>query len=201
MEHITEILAAVGGAALWAIAHRGIAKKTNVPYPLHALEGMNLELRQENSFLRQENTELRGKIQQTEQRVFILEQRVNLIESVPNDIPLPMWMKDPSGRMEYLNTPYEDVFLKQMGLTIQDYLGKTDYEIWPKEIADAMRLHDREVFERKIVFNGRENIPDALGNIKPWRVIKYVRWAGPIPVGIAGVAFPDNGEFENFLKK
>jgi hypothetical protein len=103
--------------------------------------------------------------------------------------------------MEYLNLQYEEVFLKPFGLEISDYLGKTDYDIWPKEIADAFRLHDREVFERKIVYNGREKIPDTLGKITEWRVIKYVRWAGPIPVGIAGIAFPDNGEFNKYFEK
>lgn len=199
MDHITELLAAVGGAILFAITNKLAAKK-ETPYPYLTLEGINSDLRLENSGLKQENMDLRGKVQATEQRVFILEQRVNLIESVPNDIPLPMWMKDPSGKMEFLNKHYEEIFLKPLGLTTGDYLGKTDYDVWPKEIADVFRIHDREVFERKIVFNGRENITDALGKVTPWRIIKYVRWAGPIPVGIAGVAFPDNGAMDEFLK-
>lgn len=194
-EIITGVLAFGGGALL----NRVLPQKE--PYPVLMMEQLNLDLKQENSFLKKDNMVLSQKLQEQGKRIFILEQRMNLVESVPHDLPIPMWMKGTDGIMEYLNEEYENIFLKPFGKTAADYIGKDDFAVWPEEIAKAFRLHDQQVLEKKIVYNGREKVPNNKGEIELWRIIKYVRWAGPIPVGIAGIAFPDNGSAEKYFQE
>jgi len=57
--------------------------------------------------------------------------------------PTPAWMKDEQGRCVYLNRICEKVF----GMRIEEYYGKTDYEIYPPEIAEKLTENDRKVLE------------------------------------------------------
>jgi PAS domain S-box-containing protein len=51
------------------------------------------------------------------------------------------WAKDEQGRFVYFNKTYHDRFPLARG----DWLGKTDYEVWPPEIARQYRDNDRKV--------------------------------------------------------
>jgi len=55
-----------------------------------------------------------------------------------------VFLKDAAGRYILLNRRCEERF----DLTEQDALGKTDYDLFPAQIAETLRAHDREVLER-----------------------------------------------------
>jgi PAS domain S-box-containing protein len=55
--------------------------------------------------------------------------------------PTIAWMKDEEGRYVYLSTSCE----KQFGVRLEDWLGKTDFDVWPREIAEEFRKNDRLV--------------------------------------------------------
>lgn len=58
-----------------------------------------------------------------------------------NNTPVLAWMKDEEGRHVYVNGTYE----RRLGRTLEEVRGKTDFEIWPKEVAEQFRENDEAV--------------------------------------------------------
>jgi PAS domain S-box-containing protein len=55
--------------------------------------------------------------------------------------PAIAWIKDEQGRHVYLSKTYEDHF----GVRLEDWLYKTDFEIWPPQTAEQFRKNDQAV--------------------------------------------------------
>lgn len=84
-------------------------------------------------------------------------------KAILNNIPDIAWLKDKESRFIAVNEP----FGKACGMTPEDLVGKTDLDIWPKDLAERYRADDREVMEtgrRKLV---EEPLVDKDGN-KTW---------------------------------
>lgn len=58
-----------------------------------------------------------------------------------NHVPATAWAKDEQGRFVYVNKAYEEV----ARLRSDELLGKTDFDIWPEEIARRFWDGDRKV--------------------------------------------------------
>ena len=64
-------------------------------------------------------------------------------KAILNNIPDIAWLKDKESRFIMVNEP----FGKACGHKPEDLVGKTDLDIWPKELAERYRADDREVME------------------------------------------------------
>jgi PAS domain S-box-containing protein len=58
-------------------------------------------------------------------------------------LPGAAFIKDPEGRYAYVNETWEATFRRRR----EDWLGKTDDELWPAEVAGPIKEHDRQVVE------------------------------------------------------
>ena len=58
-----------------------------------------------------------------------------------NNSPAIAWMKDEQGRYVYLSEAYD----KYSGVRPEEWRGKTDFELWPREVAEGFRKNDLEV--------------------------------------------------------
>ena len=56
-----------------------------------------------------------------------------------NNSPSVAWMKDAQGRYIYINEPYQ----KHFGIRLEDRQGKTDFEVYPRAIAEQFRNNDQ----------------------------------------------------------
>lgn len=136
----------------------------------------------------------RAKISVLEQQVEKLYKKIQLLESGHQDLPLPMWLKDPSGTMLAVNIAYEETFLLPRGFTSDDYVGKKDTAVWPAETAKVFAKNDRSVYRSGVIWRGTETMPSAAGDHESWKIIKYVRYSPDgQKIGIAGIAIPING--------
>lgn len=79
----------------------------------------------------------------------------NLIQSIPDLI----WLKDPDGVFLACNPSFERCF----GVTQDRILGKTDYDFFSREAADAFRLHDRIATDASAPVVNEEWITFAIG--------------------------------------
>lgn len=116
-----------------------------------------------------------------------------LIFSTSHDSsPIPMWIKDPSGKILSCNKAYESIFLRPRGYKMTDYIGADDFAVWPKHIAEKFRKNDKEVLDSGNVWVGEETIVGQDDIELQTRIIKYPRYVAgmELPFGIAGVA-PD----------
>ncbi len=71
-------------------------------------------------------------------------------KAILDNIPDIAWLKDLQGRFIAVNEP----FAKACGYKVEDIIGKTDLDIWPKEMALNYRADDQEVIaskKRKVV--------------------------------------------------
>jgi diguanylate cyclase (GGDEF)-like protein/PAS domain S-box-containing protein len=83
--------------------------------------------------------------------------------------PVSAFIKDEEGRMLYCNRALADRF----GATPEEWIGKTDFETWPPEIAEQFQRSDRQTLEanQKIHFEDRTRGLD--GRMVAWDVHKY----------------------------
>ena len=138
-----------------------------------------------------ENRTLRHRIAQLERENYTLLHNIALLESAHQDLPLPMWLKDKDGRMLAVNLAYEKSFLQPIGKTRQDYINQTDFDIWPDEVAERYRSHDRTVMNTGEPLYFREEM-QLNDEVEPVMVLKYPRSVAGIVVGVAGIALPCN---------
>lgn len=144
--------------------------------------------KEDNVRLRKSEEENRERLIALERKLLNLQNKLLLLETAHSDLPLPMWLKDLDGTVLSLNKAYEDAYLLPIGKTILDYLGHTDYEIWPKDVADAFANHDKMCLQK-----GRLDAMEPVWNgveLTQVRVIKYVRKVNNVPIGIAGISIP-----------
>ena len=84
----------------------------------------------------------------TAEQALILKQ--NHLEALLNNLPHIAWIKDEQSRFIAVNQP----FARAAGKSAQALVGKTDYDIWPTELAQAYREDDAQVLQsglRKVV--------------------------------------------------
>ncbi|MDQ2073271.1 PAS domain S-box protein [Haloarcula sp. H-GB4] len=95
------------------------------------------------------------KHKQRERDLRIIERR---LEAILENTTTPMFMKDDEGRYLFVNHGYREM----TGRTDAEIVGRTDFELYPKETAEAVRANDRAVLhtgqplevEERIVIDG-----------------------------------------------
>jgi len=72
-----------------------------------------------------------------------LRETEKLLQAILDNSPALIYIKDMDGRYTLVNRQFE----KLLGLTKTEIIGKTAYDLFPKEIADAFRGDDQQVIE------------------------------------------------------
>jgi len=155
-----------------------------------------IELKSEVDTLKQERKEvselnriLQKRVLELELIVRDLRNKIVLLGSAHDSSPLPSWLKDTDGTMLSLNQAFVSAFLEPNGINMDDYIGNTDFAVWPKEVAEEYQKNDLEVLKTRKDFIGEETIY-LNGKTTKWKIIKWVRYVGRLPIGIAGKAVP-----------
>jgi PAS domain S-box-containing protein len=82
-----------------------------------------------------------------------------LLQDVINNTTAVIYVKYCDGRYLLINRRFEQIF----HLTTEQIVGRTDHEIFPKDIADAFRANDVAVLERNSVVEYEEYAPHSDG--------------------------------------
>jgi len=83
--------------------------------------------------------------------------------------PTIAWIKDEQGRYVYLSKTLE----KRFGVRGKDWIGKTDAELWPPEIAENFRKNDMAVLAAGHPIEVTEQTINADGNRSHWLNSKF----------------------------
>jgi PAS domain S-box-containing protein len=70
-----------------------------------------------------------------------LRRSIRQLNAILTNIPDIAWLKDKESRFIAVSKPFADT----AGMRPADLIGKTDFDIWPKELAERYRADDREV--------------------------------------------------------
>jgi PAS domain S-box-containing protein len=90
-------------------------------------------------------------------------------EAFMNNSPAAAFMKDESGRIVYVNKPYERMFRT----SLEAIYGKNDFELWPRDVADQFRAHDLEVLSSNEPSEVLEQAPTPDKGMREWLVFKF----------------------------
>ena len=104
----------------------------------------------------------------------------SLVETLPQNI----FRKDLEGRVTFGNTNY----CKVLGLSLDQLLGKTDFDLFPHHLAERYRNDDRDVVENRKVFDTVEEHVTPAGKRLYVQVMKTpVYGPGGNVVGVQGI--------------
>ncbi|MEI6315427.1 MAG: PAS domain S-box protein, partial [Syntrophus sp. (in: bacteria)] len=106
----------------------------------------NQELIEENSLLKQRIQELEKSEVERKRLELLLKKAEQEFSVIFDSTPSLIWQKDLKGIYQQVNKAYCDT----VGLSKDDILGKTDYDLFPTEIADKYASHDRNVLKSGI---------------------------------------------------
>jgi len=88
------------------------------------------------------------------------QQRHALLDSIPD----LAWLKDRDSRFIAVNAP----FGRACGLPPEQLVGKTDLDIWPRELAERYRADDRLVIESGRPKRVEEPLADSTSGVRTW---------------------------------
>ncbi|MBF0486560.1 MAG: CHASE domain-containing protein [Nitrospirae bacterium] len=88
-----------------------------------------------------------------------LEEVRRQLQSIINSTTAVIFLKDTQGRYMLINSHYEVLF----HITKEAIIGKTDYDIFPKDAADSFRANDIEVMKKNTALNFEEIVPHEDG--------------------------------------
>ncbi|MFA5092954.1 MAG: PAS domain S-box protein [Candidatus Omnitrophota bacterium] len=89
-------------------------------------------------------------------------------KAILDNIPDIAWLKDSQGHFIMAN----EQFCKACGFKLNDLLGKTDLDIWPKDLAQAYIKDDQEVIKSKKRKCVQERLLDKEGKISWIETVK-----------------------------
>lgn len=159
------------------------------------------------SEIQKERTELKKAIEKTQEReiecqrqlsihqieIETLKADVRLFRSFRQALPIAWWVKDINGKMVELSDEYERVYLIPNGLKREDYIGKTDIEMWGEKIGRMYMAADNEVIQRGATVKVYE-IVDINGDTIKVRSEKSPIIFGEIVWGTMGFCIPEEWE-------
>jgi len=84
-----------------------------------------------------------------------LEENRSLMQSLADNLPVFVSLKDAEGRFLFVNKVFEE----QVGVTLDDVIGKTVYDIFPKDLADDFAAEDRKIISSGAVSSREVDLP------------------------------------------
>jgi len=102
-----------------------------------------------------------------------------------NNIPVIAWLKDPATwTFRYVNKTFEEIF----GITQEAIINKTDFDLWPEEIAKQLRENDLGAMSSDKTIQTSEDVPLPDGTVHHWLVFKFPLHLGSGKSLLAGTA-------------
>ncbi len=115
-----------------------------------------------------------------------------MFQTFMNNGPLMAYLKDADGRYLFYNTRLAE----RCHVTMQEWIGRTDSEVFPEEIAKTYRAHDAEALEADRLVIHTETLCTNLGECSTWRSYKFPCQDEDGRTMLAGFSFDITEEME-----
>lgn len=146
-----------------------ITKRKQVEAALQqAHDQLEIRVAERTAELSKVNEQLRHEIVERQRVEAALRESEERLQAILDNSPALIYVKDTQGRYILVNQWYETLF----HIAAQEVKGKTDYDLFPKEMAEIYRANDRSVLEAKTALEWEELIPHDDG-IHTYLSIKF----------------------------
>ncbi|MEN6292589.1 MAG: PAS domain S-box protein, partial [Methanobacterium sp.] len=108
-----------------------------------AHNNLELKVQKRTRELNESNYALRKEIQERKHVEYKLKEQLNFLQHLIDVIPVPIFYKD----INYVYVGCNHAFEELMGIYRENIIGKTQYDIAPKELADKHYEMDQKLFE------------------------------------------------------
>tara|TARA_R110002012_G_scaffold320805_1_gene545661 strand:- start:5553 stop:6206 length:654 start_codon:yes stop_codon:yes gene_type:complete len=139
-----------------------------------------------NETLEGENVKMQAEIRNIRRDQEKIKNSLLLLSMSEDNYPAPKWLKSVDGVMLRLNKAYEKEFLLPFDITRDDYIGHTDFEIWPHEVAKKFREKDQMVIRSGEPITDIETVEYPDGTKENLEVTKYPWTINGTVFGVAG---------------
>lgn len=130
------------------------------------------------------NLALKDEINRHEQTTKAFLESEERFRSILDTTPSVVFLKDIEGRFIFINCQFEKLF----HISREQIKGKTDYDLFPKEMADVFRSNDLKVIETKTSMEVEENVPQDDG-MHTYISVKFpLRDTAGVPYAVCGIA-------------
>jgi diguanylate cyclase (GGDEF)-like protein/PAS domain S-box-containing protein len=110
-----------------------------------------------------------GILQRLRQTEVALHDSQERFSSFMNNSPAVAYIKDAVGRYVYVNQPFE----KHFNANEEKWLGKTDHDLWPPELAGQMHEQDETVLRRRMPVSQEQIAFASDGTPQYWLSFKF----------------------------
>ena len=117
-----------------------------------AHEDLELRVQRRTAQLTSANEELGREIAERRRAEAAIRDSEALYSSLVESLPIHVLRKDLDGRFTYANQS----FCELIGKPLEEVVGKTDFDLYPAELAEKYRLNDRKVAETGELFEDVE---------------------------------------------
>ena len=113
-----------------------------------------------------------------------VKQRTREITGILKYTPAVVYIKDKDGGYRLVNSRFEELFR----ITHEEIKGKTDYDIFPQEVADQFRMSDLQVLKERRPRQVEESIPQEDG-VHTYLLVKFPIYDDQgVANGLCGIA-------------
>jgi len=145
------LLGAVAGSIVGLLVLRRVRAEEGLRVLNNELEQ---KVRQRTSELKAANDDLKYEISEKKRSERMLRQTLIRQNAILDNIPDMAWLKDKDGKFLAVNGP----FARACRVSREELLGKTDFDFWPKELAQRYRDDDEQVMKTR----NRKSIEETL---------------------------------------
>ncbi|HMJ06088.1 MAG TPA: PAS domain-containing protein, partial [Chthoniobacterales bacterium] len=163
------------------------------------LSRLNDMVAERTQALDEANAELRSEVAERRRAQEVLRESEERFRAFMDNSPTVAFIKDREGRYVYLNQPFE----RHFGMKLSEWAGKTDFDAWPKELAESMHANEAIVLETGQPRQFIESIPMPGGGSGDWLVLKFTLRdrTGEKFIGGVGVDLTERNRLEAELRQ
>jgi PAS domain S-box-containing protein len=138
------VVNSLSGAIVGFIVGYLFLKRARAEEDLRVLNNeLDQKVRQRTSELKAANDDLKYEISEKKLAERRLQRTLIRQNAILDNIPDMAWLKDKEGKFLAVNGP----FARARGIAREELLGKTDFDFWPKELAERYRDDDEQVMK------------------------------------------------------
>lgn len=106
-----------------------------------------------------------GALPQQEEQGGLFRTAQTLARTFLNVVPDPAWVKDTAGRYVAVNSAYQKAYEGLVRRTPTDIIGRTDFDLFPPEQAEAAHQQEREIMATRGAMRAEQSIRNGKGEL------------------------------------